>query len=199
MNVFARLVSMLYVLALKARHPKNLKLRGRNYAWAGKLALHDGGRMELGDRNVLQSGYDFDAKSGLISIGSRNFFNKNVKIVCFDKVEIGDDCLIADAVHFYDHDHRFDDPRVLIREQGYCVRPIRVGNNVWIGARAIVLKGVTIGDGSVIAAGSVVTQDIPARAIAGGIPAKVIKMRDGSVPSSKTDAFQRPQMAGGTR
>ena len=53
--------------------------------------------------------------------------------------------------------------------------PIHIGNHVWVGVRAIILKGVTIGDGAIIAAGSVVTRDVPANTLVGGVPAKIIK------------------------
>lgn len=177
MGVFTRLVSILFLFALKARYPSSFKLKFPNYIWIGKLLLSEGGRLILGERNVLDAGYNFESKKGVITIGDRNFINKNVKIACFQSITIGSDCLIADSVQLYDHDHRIDDPERLIREQGYEVSPVRVGNNVWIGARSIILKGVTIGDGTVIAAGSVVTRDIPAGVIAGGVPAKVIKIR----------------------
>jgi len=157
-----------------------LRSEGRNYLWFGKLILHGGGRMRLGQGNVFQRGYDVDVKGGLFEVGDRNYFNKNVKVVCFERVTIGDDCLIADSVHFYDHDHRADDVNVLIREQGYVSKPIEVGNNVWIGAKATIVKGVRIGDGAIVAAGSVVVGYVPAYAIVGGVPAKVLKMRDGN-------------------
>jgi acetyltransferase-like isoleucine patch superfamily enzyme len=197
MNVFTRLVSLLFMIALKARHPRGLSLRARNYAGAGSLAFREGGRMSLGKGNVLQGGYDFEAKGGVISIGDRNFFNKNVKIVCFGRVEIGDDCLIADSVHFYDHDHRIDDPAIPIREQGYSTRPVRVGNNVWLGARCVVLKGVTIGDGAVVAAGSVVTRDVPSGAVVGGVPAKTLRMREGY--PAPAESVKGSRLAGGVR
>ncbi|MBL8014506.1 MAG: acyltransferase [Candidatus Omnitrophica bacterium] len=130
----------------------------------------------MGKDNVLDQGADWEVK-GRLTLGNRNYFNRQVKIVCFDTVTIGDDCLIAADVHIYDHDHRFDDLSRPIRLQGYVTRPIKIGNNVWIGAKATVLKGVTIHDGAVIAANSVVTKDVPANAIVGGNPARVIKVR----------------------
>jgi hypothetical protein len=64
-----------------------------------------------------------------------------------------------------------------IREQGVVVAPVRIGRNVWIGSKATVLKGVSIGDNAVIGANAVVTRDIPANAVAAGIPARVLRMR----------------------
>lgn len=75
-------------------------------------------------------GFDIEVK-GHLFIGSRNYFNKNVKIVCFDKISIGDDCLIADSMHIYDHDHRCEDTTKLISVQGYVTSPVAIGHNVW--------------------------------------------------------------------
>ncbi len=149
---------------------------GRNYFQKGCLQLAKSAKFELKEKNVLDRGFDIEVK-GHLTIGARNYFNKNVKIVCFDKIKIGDDCLIADSVHIYDHDHRYEDTTKLISAQGYVTSPVVIGNNVWLGAKVTVLKGVTIGNGTIVGANSVVTRDLPANAICAGIPAKVIKMR----------------------
>lgn len=148
----------------------------RNYLFGGSVSV-DRGRFTIGSFNDLGQGIDIEV-TGNLTMGSRNFFNRNVKIVCFDKIEIGSDCLIADSVHMYDHDHRFNELGPLIREQGYVTKPIRIGNNVWIGAKATILKGVTIHDGAIIGANAVVTRDVPANMIVAGNPAVELKFRD---------------------
>lgn len=98
------------------------------------------------------------------------FINENVQITCGDTIEIGRDCAIARDVIIRSYDgHRILDGRKKISASIY------IGNHVWIGQRAIILKGVKIGDGAIIAAGSIVTKDIPSHALAAGVPAKVIK------------------------
>lgn len=94
-------------------------------------------------------------------------------------VSIGDDTIIGPALLILAGDHRFDRPGELYREhQGRGDNgPVAIGCNVWIGSRVLVLKGVRIGDGSVIAAGSVVTEDIPELSVAAGVPAKVVRPR----------------------
>ena len=96
---------------------------------------------------------------------------------------IGDDCLLAEMVSIRDHDHNFARLDVPIRQQGATCAPVKIGRDVWLGAKVTVLKGVSIGDGAIIGANSVVTRDVPPRAIAVGSPARVIKMRDGSAVS----------------
>ena len=98
------------------------------------------------------------------------FINEGTQITCASTIRIGKGCAIARDVVIRDFDaHTLEVP-------GYEIsRPITLGEHVWIGNRAIILKGVTIGDGAVIAAGAVVTKDVPPRCIAAGVPAKVIK------------------------
>ena len=98
------------------------------------------------------------------------FVNENVQITVGDRVEIGKDFTCGRDVVIRSFDGH------MICQEGYKVsEPIKIGNHVWIGQGATILKGVTIGDGAIIAAGALVTKDVPAHAIAGGVPAKVIK------------------------
>lgn len=91
------------------------------------------------------------------------------------KITIEEDVLIGMNVHIYANDHRFDNPNVIIAEQGYTAADVRICRGSWIGANATILAGVTVGENSVVAAGAVVTKDVPARCVVGGVPAKVIK------------------------
>lgn len=177
MNKIINIIRLIRFAFYKLNFLSQLRAPLKNYFAQGRLTLTAGGQMTMGRDNVVDNGFDFDVKKGLFSVGNRNYFNKNVKVVCFYGVQIGDDCLIADSVHIYDHDHKYEDLKRPIKEQGYKTRPIRIGNNVWIGAKATILKGVTIGDGAIIGANAVVTCDIPANTIVGGNPAKVLKIR----------------------
>ncbi|MEG1343261.1 MAG: sugar O-acetyltransferase [Pseudomonas sp.] len=106
-----------------------------------------------------------------ISVGSNVFMNFNCVILDVCPVSIGDDCQIGPAVQIYAADHPLD-PKV--RRSGLeSGRPVKIGNNVWIGGGAIILPGVTVGDNAVIGAGSVVTRDVPARATVVGNPARL--------------------------
>lgn len=108
-----------------------------------------------------------------IVIGENFYANVNCVILDEAKVEFGDNVFIAPCCGFYTAGHPFD---VEQRNRGLeYARPIRVGNNVWIGAQVCVLPGVTIGDNSVIGAGSVVNKSIPAVALAAGNPCMIIR------------------------
>ena len=85
------------------------------------------------------------------------------------RVEIGNNCLIAWDVCILDRDYH------ALNSETEVIKPVKIGNRVWIGCRVLILKGVTIGEGAVIGAGSVVTQDVPSNALAAGNPAKIIK------------------------
>ena len=91
---------------------------------------------------------------------------------------IGRECILADRVMLIDFDHGVTEVDRPIRLQGIYKRDVRVGHNVWIGYGACVLRGVTIGDNSVVGTNSVVTKPVPQNAVIAGAPARVIRMRD---------------------
>jgi acetyltransferase-like isoleucine patch superfamily enzyme len=111
-----------------------------------------------------------------IFIGNNVFLGANVEFNISDRVEIGDHCLIASGCKFIDHDHGMDQ-NDLMRNQPNVSLPIILKSNVWLGCNVIVLKGVTIGENSVVAAGAVVNKSIPENEIWGGIPARKISQR----------------------
>ena len=99
-------------------------------------------------------------------------------ISAYKRVRIGEQCVIADRAMFIDFDHGVVDVERPIRQQGIYTREVEVGSNVWIGYGACILRGVRVGDNAIIGTNSVVTKDVPANAVVGGVPAKVIRMRD---------------------
>lgn len=115
---------------------------------------------------------------GPITLGDNVSIGQNTVIAAIgeDGVTIGDNTIIAAQCYIIDCDHSFE-PDDLIRNQKQKTAPISIGKDVWIAANVTILKGVTIGDGAVIGAKSLVNKDIPANAVAVGIPAKVIKYR----------------------
>lgn len=124
------------------------------------------------------NGTKLRAHGGFIRIGSKSVLGEEITFSTYEEISIGRECIIADRVMFIDFDHVVDDSEQAIRKQGLYSKPVRVGNNVWIGYGASILRGVTIGDGAVIGTYSVVTKDVPANAIVGGVPAKVLRMRE---------------------
>ena len=111
-------------------------------------------------------------KGGVLSLGRNSYMNASL-IQCANSITIGNDCAIAGDVLIQDTDFH-----PILDEHGKkkaVSKPIVIGNHVWICAKATILKGVTIGDGAIVAAGAVVTKDIPARCVVAGNPAKVVR------------------------
>ncbi len=112
---------------------------------------------------------------GRISIGNYALITPGVRISASDLIEIGDSCMIASGAYITDSDWHGIYDRI---ERNTEPRPIRIGNNVWIGDRATILKGVTIGDNSIVGASAVVSHDVPANVVVAGNPARVVKQLD---------------------
>ena len=114
----------------------------------------------------------------MVEIGAKTVMGQECTISAYQRVRIGEQCVIADRAMFIDFDHGVVEVERPIRQQGIYKRDVEVGNNVWIGYGACILRGVRVGDNSIIGTNSVVTKDVPANAVVGGIPARVIRMRE---------------------
>lgn len=110
-------------------------------------------------------------------VGDKCVFGRDNTVNCFLDVEFGEGTIVADWVYICDFDHVTDDVHVPIKDQGIVKSPVHIGPDVWIGAKASVLRGTRIGRGCVVAAHAVVRGDVPPYAVVGGIPARVIKDR----------------------
>lgn len=111
-------------------------------------------------------------KGATLSIGNNVFFNHNCSITAHSSISIGDGCNIANNVVIVDHNHKICSNGV---ENTFSTKNVTIGKKVWIGANSTILPGVNIGDGAVIAAGAVVTRDVPSNECWGGVPARFIK------------------------
>lgn len=144
---------------------------------AGSIQIGDGcvlgcrAAPRLGDGGIL---IQPRCRNAAISIGKGTMISNNVSIIAMKSVEIGKNCQVGDLVSVFDCDFHEIDPATRNRSCGE-IRPVSIGNNVWLGSRAMVLKGVTIGDNSVVAAMSVVIKSLPANCIAAGNPARIIR------------------------
>ncbi len=116
-----------------------------------------------------------EADKGRVTIGDCVLISPGVRISASDEITIGDGCMIANGVYITDSDWHTVYNRM---ERSSEVTPVHIGRNVWIGDRATVLKGVSIGDNSVIAASAVVTRDVPPNVIVAGNPARIVKALD---------------------
>ena len=143
----------------------------------GRARVMPHGALRIGDRvriigHVVPVELTVE-RGGELTIGDRTFVNYGVSIGATRSITIGAGCSLGPYVNIVDSAfHRIEPER---RDERPESEPVRIGDNVWLGVRVIVLPGVTIGDGSVVGAGSVVTGDIPERSLAVGSPARVVR------------------------
>ncbi len=116
-----------------------------------------------------------------ITIGNRTGIGARAFLAGQGGISIGDDVITGPNIQVFSENHNFSDLSLTIKEQGVTKQPTTIGNNCWIGGGVSILAGVTIGDGCVIATGSVVTKSVPANSVVAGVPAKVIKSRGESI------------------
>lgn len=135
-------------------------------------------KLTLGPHCRLGAGIHFDTPGGNITIGSHVRINAGCVLVSYAGITIGDDCLIGEYVSVRDGNHGTE-LGMPMRLQPHRSAPVSIGRNVWIGRGSVVLMGVNIGDGAVVAANSVVNRNVPTNSIVGGVPAKLIRMRGG--------------------
>ncbi len=136
-------------------------------------------RIRVGPASVLHRGCLLHCYGGRIEVGANANVNPHCVLYGHGGLTIGNDVLIATGCVMIPANHNVADPAIPIRLQGLTCRGIRIEDDVWLGARVTVLDGVTIGRGAVVGAGAVVTRDIPPGAVALGVPARVIRYRDG--------------------
>jgi galactoside O-acetyltransferase len=172
---------------------------------------HEGVALDIGDRCLLSNEFIFESTGGKVTVGNGVFINGGTKIISRSSVDIGDSVMIAWGCLIYDHDSHSisyldriaDHNQVLIdflsgnmvankNWSTVATAPIRICDHAWLGFDVVVLKGVTIGEGSIVGARSVVTKDLPPWTIAAGNLARVVKevpleLRKSYAPSSNRE------------
>jgi acetyltransferase-like isoleucine patch superfamily enzyme len=144
---------------LELQISKRGKVRFGRFAW-------------IGDRTKIR------CHEGEVTIGPKTVIGQECTISAYRGVRIGEQCVIADRAMFIDFDHGVVEIERPIRLQGIYMRDVAVGSNVWIGYGACVLRGVRVGDNSIVGTNAVVTKDVPQNAVVGGVPAKLLRTRE---------------------
>jgi acetyltransferase-like isoleucine patch superfamily enzyme len=185
----------------KTLYPLLLGACGRNVLFGQNVVLRHPHKIRIGDNVVIDDNCLIDAKGDQnagIQIGSGVFIGRNTILSCKNgdivireganvgfnceifsasRVEIGAQTLLAAYVYVIGGDHRPDDPDRPVLEQARASAGIRIGQGAWLGAGVKVLDGVEIGDAAIIGAGGVVRESVPGRAVAVGVPARVLRVR----------------------
>lgn len=153
-------------------------LKGAEFAASQFESNVKSGQIRVGDRTILKQECVLNALSGEIEIGADCAIGKRTEILAIEgKITIGSHVRIAAEVFIANRDHVFEETGTPIMDQGFVSKDVVIGDLVWIGRGAMILPGVHIGKEAIVAAGAVVTKDVPDGAIVGGVPAKVLKSR----------------------
>ena len=168
-----------YYRALGVRMTGRVWLRRIEIArnWEDVL-LEEGAALDFGV-SIVTSG---PPRAGKVTIGARTYVNRYTMLDGHQHLEIGRDCMIGPHCYITDGNHGTA-PDLLVKLQPNQTAPVILEDGVWLGSHVVVLAGVRIGRGAVIGAGSVVTRDVPANAVAVGVPARVIRTRDQKLTS----------------
>jgi acetyltransferase-like isoleucine patch superfamily enzyme len=166
-------------LLMKVRYRGRLQTDGICFICPGvQLEIGPRAKLRIGRWAWIGHGSKIRVHEGEVSIGAKTVMGQDCTISAFQHVSIGRECILADRVMLIDFDHGVIDVDRPIRLQGIYKRDVDVGHNVWIGYGACVLRGVRIGDNSVVGTNSVVTRQVAENAVVGGVPARLIRMRD---------------------
>lgn len=174
-EIISIILGIIKLLIYKLLYFNRLKIKSipkLNYSF--KIAIKKGCTLTLGQSFKCRNNMSFRIyEKGQVTIGNNCFFNDGCSINSRDKIIIGNNVIVGQNVMFFDHDHNYKE-----NINDFLTQKIEIGNNVWIGANSIILKGVTIGNNVVIAAGSVITKNIPENTMIYQEKKNVIKKRD---------------------
>jgi acetyltransferase-like isoleucine patch superfamily enzyme len=166
-------------LWLKLRHGKRLKTDGMCFICPGvKFEIGKHATLSIGRWSWIGHRSKIRVHEGEVSIGAKTVMGQECTISAYQHVEIGRECIVADRVMLIDFDHGVVEVERPIRLQGIYKRDVRVGSNVWMGYGSCILRGVSVGHNSIVGTNAVVTKDVPENAVVGGVPARVLRMRE---------------------
>ena len=147
--------------------------RGSKVYWSVRMDTPPYRNFQLGKKSVIESYCCINNAVGDVTIGDHTRIGIHCTVI--GPVSIGNNVNLAQGITVTALNHNFEDVTRRIDEQGISTKPVVIGDDVWIGANAVILPGVTIGRHVVVAAGAVVTKDVPDNCVVAGVPAKVIK------------------------
>lgn len=139
-----------------------------------------------GNKICFGSGFNFrkgfsliiHGKSASVNIGNNVFFNNYCTVAAMKNITIGNDTIFGENVKIYDHNHKYKDIHIPLKNQGYTSESIIIGENCWIGSNVVILKGVTIGNHSIIGAGNVIYKNVPENSVLLSIQEQSIRSVD---------------------
>jgi acetyltransferase-like isoleucine patch superfamily enzyme len=162
----------------KIKWGKFLRLGNQVYVSAlSKNGIHFGDNVSIGAFGRVIVSTSLNDIGDTIVIGNNVGIGEFAYLGGAGGLEIGDECIVGQYLSCHPENHNYQDTLISIRHQGVSRKGIKIGKNCWIGSKVTILDGVHIGNGSIIAAGSVVNKSFPENSIIGGVPAKLLKSR----------------------
>lgn len=159
-NPLIYLKNAIIIFEMKIRYGKKISIGWIQSFEKIRLNIGKSATVQIGSFNQNRESLYIGVPSGKLVMGSHCFFNINSSVTCVNSIRIGDNCKFGNNLVIVDHDHNFKS-----NEPEFVSDPITIGNNVWCGADVVILKGATVGDNCVIAAGTVVKGVIPENTI----------------------------------
>lgn len=159
--------------ALAIGNPALIIGKNCHFKQSVKISITDGGSVSIGAGSTFADGVKIDVQGGQLTIAENVFIGIDCIIVCKEKIFIGKDTLIAEYVVIRDQDHSIDSRPV--RKSGFHTSPIHIGEDVWIGCKASILRGAYIGDRCVVGAHALVKSHIADDMLAVGLPAQATR------------------------
>ena len=157
------ILRVIRTVIVKCIHMRTITIKGFvNLCHDTKIKITENGKVYFGENLTTFNNVHLSAVGGKLEIGDNVFFNRNCIVVCREGIKIGDGCVCGPNVCIYDHDHQFGYEGI---GSDYKTSQVSIGDNCWIGANSVILRGTHIGDHSVIGAGTVVKGDIPPHSI----------------------------------
>ena len=173
---FVKIAAFLRYLVLRIYYRSSV--RAKSHFFIGKkctFLVKGKGQVDIIGKFHMHN-YSTIKSYGHLIIGERCSISLHSRIVCYDSIELGDRVVIAQYVTILDHDHSPVIKDNKLQLDRLVSKPVKIGDNVWIGDKVTITKGVSIGDNVIIGANSVVTKSFPSNCIIGGIPAKILKI-----------------------
>lgn len=177
--MYFRMLARLFRHKYLTSYGRRIELNG--VAFIGKnvkIQVRPGAKLKLGRWCWVGSGTKIRVHGGEVEIGAKTVVGEEVTFSAYEQISLGRESVIADRAMFIDFDHCVMEVERPIRQQGIYARPVRVGHNAWLGYGACIIRGVTVGDNCIVGTSAVVNKDVPDNAVVGGIPAKVLRMRE---------------------
>lgn len=182
LRTFLKKIYFIFILLF---YSKYVKLGKKTILGFNRFVFKRGCKLEIGNSSIVEASVYFDKENSCVTIGNRSFIGGS-KIICAQNIIIGDDVLISWGCSIVDHnshslffaDRKDDVINSLDNKKDWSnvlIKNVIISNKVWIGFDVKILKGVIIGEGAVVAAGSIVTKNVPPYTLVGGIPAKILR------------------------